>query len=80
MSVNYCRPNLNGFKVTFKTVGRVAIHYVETTNPKDNFTFKCHRSAEVVNGYQEIFGPMELASFERQWISSCTDEMETPPL
>ncbi|EPB75931.1 hypothetical protein ANCCEY_04992 [Ancylostoma ceylanicum] len=36
--------------------GRVAIHYVETTNPKDNFTFKCHRSAEVVNGYQEIFG------------------------
>lgn len=24
--------------------GRVAIQYVEATNPKDNFTFKCHRS------------------------------------
>ncbi|KAK5965660.1 putative mrna export factor, partial [Trichostrongylus colubriformis] len=36
--------------------GRVGIHYVETANPKDNFTFKCHRSAEVVNGFQEIFG------------------------
>lgn len=24
--------------------GRVAIQYVETSNPKDNFTFKCHRS------------------------------------
>ncbi|KAE9420498.1 hypothetical protein Angca_003019 [Angiostrongylus cantonensis] len=36
--------------------GRVGIHYVETANPKDNFTFKCHRSAEVINGFQEIFG------------------------
>lgn len=26
------------------TEGRVAIQYVDTTNPKDNFTFKCHRS------------------------------------
>lgn len=24
--------------------GRVAIQYVNPTNPKDNFTFKCHRS------------------------------------
>lgn len=24
--------------------GRVAIQYVDTVNPKDNFTFKCHRS------------------------------------
>uniref|UniRef100_A0A1I7X2B3 SH2 domain-containing protein n=1 Tax=Heterorhabditis bacteriophora TaxID=37862 RepID=A0A1I7X2B3_HETBA len=35
---------------------RVGIQYVETPNPKDNFTFKCHRSTELVNGYQEIYG------------------------
>jgi len=35
--------------------GRVAIQYVNTTNPKDNFTFKCHRSNGVQNGYQDIF-------------------------
>ena len=32
--------------------GRVAIQYVNTTNPKDNFTFKCHRSNGAVNGFQ----------------------------
>ena len=36
-------------------LGRVAIQYVETSNPKDNFTFKCHRSAELINGFQEIY-------------------------
>uniref|UniRef100_A0A1I7TQZ1 WD_REPEATS_REGION domain-containing protein n=1 Tax=Caenorhabditis tropicalis TaxID=1561998 RepID=A0A1I7TQZ1_9PELO len=35
--------------------GRVAVQYVEASNPKDNFTFKCHRSAELVNSYQEIY-------------------------
>ncbi|VDN03614.1 unnamed protein product [Thelazia callipaeda] len=35
--------------------GRVAIQYVESSNPKDNFTFKCHRSPELVNGFQEIY-------------------------
>ena len=35
--------------------GRVAIQYVEATNPKDNFTFKCHRSSELINGFQEIY-------------------------
>lgn len=35
--------------------GRVAIQYVETTNPKDNFTFKCHRSSELISGFQEIY-------------------------
>jgi len=39
----------------FHSSGRVAIQFVDTTNPKDNFTFKCHRSAEIVNGYQEIY-------------------------
>jgi mRNA export factor len=35
--------------------GRVAVQYVNPVNPKDNFTFKCHRSTEVVNGYQDIY-------------------------
>jgi hypothetical protein len=32
--------------------GRVAIQYVNVANPKDNFTFKCHRSTGAVNGFQ----------------------------
>jgi len=35
--------------------GRVAIQYVNVVNPKDNFTFKCHRSTGAVNGFQDIF-------------------------
>merc|ERR1712013_459297 len=35
--------------------GRVAIQYVNAVNPKDNFTFKCHRSTGAVNGFQDIF-------------------------
>lgn len=35
--------------------GRVAIQYVESTDPKANFTFKCHRSPELVNGFQDIY-------------------------
>ena len=35
--------------------GRVAIQYVNPTNPKDNFTFKCHRSNGTNQGYQDIF-------------------------
>ena len=35
--------------------GRVAIQYFQATSPRDNFTFKCHRSAQPVNGYVEIF-------------------------
>ncbi len=35
--------------------GRVAIHYVNPQNPKDNFTFKCHRSNGATNGVQDIF-------------------------
>ena len=34
--------------------GRVAIQYVNAVNPKDNFTFKCHRSTGAVNGFQVI--------------------------
>lgn len=34
--------------------GRVAIQYVNPANPKDNFTFKCHRSAGTTGGYQVI--------------------------
>ena len=32
--------------------GRMAIQYVNAANPKDNFTFKCHRSNGAVNGFQ----------------------------
>merc|ERR1712228_38227 len=41
--------------------GRVAIQYVNTTNPKDNFTFKCHRSNGAVNGFQDIFAVNDIA-------------------
>lgn len=43
--------------------GRVAIQYVNPTNPKDNFTFKCHRSNGVTAGnFQDIF-PVNDISF-----------------
>lgn len=35
--------------------GRVAIQHVNPTSPKDNFTFKCHRSNGTPNGYQDIY-------------------------
>lgn len=36
--------------------GRVAIHYPNPANPRDNFTFKCHRSTEPTNSQsQDIF-------------------------
>lgn len=41
--------------------GRVAIQYINPTNPKDNFTFKCHRSNGTNNGYQDIFAVNDIA-------------------
>lgn len=41
--------------------GRVAIQYVNPQNPKDNFTFKCHRSNGTTNGYQDIFPVNDIA-------------------
>ncbi|TRY72553.1 hypothetical protein TCAL_00993 [Tigriopus californicus] len=41
--------------------GRVAIQYANATNPKDNFTFKCHRSNGVSNGFQDIYAVNDLA-------------------
>ena len=35
--------------------GRVAIQYAEGKDPKDNFTFKCHRSNAAVNNVQDIY-------------------------
>lgn len=40
--------------------GRVAIHYVNPQNPKDNFTFKCHRSNGTTNGFQDIYTVNEI--------------------
>ena len=42
--------------------GRVAIHYPNPTNPRDNFTFKCHRSTEPTNSQsQDIFAVNDIA-------------------
>jgi len=41
--------------------GRVAIHYANAQNPKDNFTFKCHRSNGVTNGFQDIYAVNDIA-------------------
>ena len=41
--------------------GRVAIQYANTQNPKDNFTFKCHRSNGVTNGFQDIYAVNDIA-------------------
>ncbi|VDP93754.1 unnamed protein product [Echinostoma caproni] len=44
----------NGFALG-SIEGRVAIQYFSPTTPKENFTFKCHRSSAAVNGYHEIY-------------------------
>ncbi|KOB52327.1 mRNA export protein, partial [Operophtera brumata] len=41
--------------------GRVAIQYVNPANPKDNFTFKCHRSTASTGGYQDIYAVNDIA-------------------
>lgn len=51
--------------------GRVAIQYVNPQNPKDNFTFKCHRSNGTTNGYQDIFAVNDIA-FHPQHGTLCT--------
>ncbi|XP_063729373.1 protein Rae1-like [Symsagittifera roscoffensis] len=40
--------------------GRVAIQYAEGKDPKDNFTFKCHRS-NAVNNVQDIYAVNDIA-------------------
>jgi len=40
--------------------GRVAIQYVNPTNPKDNFTFKCHRANGVTSNMQDIYAVSRL--------------------
>ena len=42
--------------------GRVAIHYVNPTNPKDNFTFKCHRQNGQTRDSQDIYAVSNLCS------------------
>ena len=41
--------------------GRVAIQYANAQNPKDNFTFKCHRSNGTTNGFQDIYAVNDIA-------------------
>ena len=45
--------------------GRVAIHYVNPANPKDNFTFKCHRSNGSTNGMQDIYAVSNVRAVPR---------------
>ena len=52
--------NLSGFALG-SVEGRVAIQYVNAQNPKDNFTFKCHRSNGVTNGFQDIYAVNDIA-------------------
>jgi mRNA export factor len=52
--------------------GRVAIQYVETQNPKDNFTFKCHRSQpQQSNQAQDIY-PVNDIAFHPQFMTLAT--------
>lgn len=44
----------NGFAIG-SVEGRVAIQYLNPINPKDNFTFKCHRSNVNTANYQEVY-------------------------
>ena len=39
----------------------MAISYANVQNPKDNFTFKCHRSNGVTNGFQDIYAVNDIA-------------------
>ncbi|WAR24901.1 RAEL1-like protein [Mya arenaria] len=41
--------------------GRVAIHYVNPTNPKDNFTFKCHRANGTSSNMQDIYAVNDIS-------------------
>ncbi len=43
--------------------GRVAIHYIAPQNPKDNFTFKCHRSNGAPNNVQDIYAVSALTCY-----------------
>ena len=40
--------------------GRVAIQYIQPINPKDNFTFKCHRVNGTAN-FQDIYAVNDIA-------------------
>ncbi|KAE9549554.1 hypothetical protein FO519_007234 [Halicephalobus sp. NKZ332] len=51
--------------------GRVAVHKLDSRNPKDNFTFKCHRSPDLVNGFQEIY-PVNDVCFHPQHMTLVT--------
>uniref|UniRef100_A0A1I8BQM6 WD_REPEATS_REGION domain-containing protein n=1 Tax=Meloidogyne hapla TaxID=6305 RepID=A0A1I8BQM6_MELHA len=51
--------------------GRVAIQCLDAKDSKDNFTFKCHRSAELINGFQEIY-PVNVVAFHPIHQTLCT--------
>jgi len=51
----------NGFALG-SVEGRVAMQYIQPTDPKDNFTFKCHRSDVSQSGQtQDVFAVNDIA-------------------
>lgn len=60
----------NGFALG-SIEGRVAIQCLDSKENKDNFTFKCHRSTELINGYQEIY-PVNDVAFHPVHQTLCT--------
>lgn len=55
------KPNPNPVGYALGSIeGRVAIQYVSPANPKDNFTFKCHRSNGTA-GFQDIYAVNDIA-------------------
>jgi len=55
----------NGFALG-SVEGRVAMQYIQATDPKDNFTFKCHRSDVSTSGQtQDVFAVNDIAFHPR---------------
>ena len=61
----------NGFALG-SIEGRVAIQYIDPKNPKDNFTFKCHRSQPTQqNQPQDIYSVNDIV-FHPQYMTLAT--------
>jgi hypothetical protein len=54
--------------------GRVAIQYVNAQNPKDNFTFKCHRSNGTSGGFQ--VGVFSDQIFRLSFVCECRNDIK----
>lgn len=57
--------------------GRVAIQYVNPSSPKDNFTFKCHRTNGATGNYQDIYAVSSLFNLFLLRARLCPDGVES---